>query len=343
MPQVSIITPTFNRASVLPAAIESVRRQTIDDYEHIIVDDGSTDDTQGILDREGESDPRLRTIRLEENHGHATAMNRGLEAATAPYISFLDSDDTYVPKRLERTVSALSDASADLGGVCHSFIVVRRGVTSLRQIPPEIIDRRRFADRNVIAGMSNTLVRTDTARAIGGFDESLQSSVDYDFQLRLLGEQPMLGLDDPLSIHRKDVYGVQDNPLKIKQGLLGVIKKHHQMLSDRNTADRLSRIGRASLHLGRHDDATKYLDAAQKICPDDHRGEIARSIGVSYLLNGDERRASRCFLTCLRHDPLNYKAFFSLLSCLLPVDGASAHVAMREYHSGLRLPFKQAT
>lgn len=338
MPTVSVVTPTYNRAQTISAAIESVQQQSFDDYEHLIVDDGSTDDTPEIVRNHAAEDPRITYLRHEDNRGHAYAMNRGLDAAQGRFVSFLDSDDTYAPSRLAVTTERLGEAPADVAGVCHSFLSLYRDSCSLDVVPAGEIGFERVADRNVIRGMSNTMVRTEAGRAIGGFDESLQSSVDYDFQLRLLAERSMLGLERPLSVHRKDVHGVQDNPRKIKQGLLGVLDKHHDVLSERNLAVRLNRIGRATLELGDAEVGLAYLEEAMATCPTEDHAEVARSIGVTHLLNGDERSASRCFLSCLRADPTNYKALASLLACVVPVDGVSAHVTMREWRNRLSPP-----
>lgn len=103
MTQVSIIMPTFNRADTIKRAIRSVQAQTFTDWELIVVDDGSTDDTAARI--EG-CDPRLKLIR-QENQGTAGARNTGLRASAGSYIAFLDSDDEWLPHHLELCVSFL--------------------------------------------------------------------------------------------------------------------------------------------------------------------------------------------------------------------------------------------
>lgn len=342
MPEVSIVTPTYNRGAVLPAAIESVQRQTIDDYEHIIVDDGSTDRTEAIVDPYRKADPRIRYLRLEDNGGHAAAMNRGIEAANGRYISFLDSDDTYTPNRLAVTHDRLDEPSSMTGGICHSFVSVREGGTHVDRVPEGEIDLTEFADQNVIRGLSNTMFNAEVCAAVGGFDESLASSVDYEFQLRVLEEYPLIGVSDPLSFHRKDIPGVQDNPMKIKQGLLGVLSKHHNRLSDRNVAIRLCRIGRASIDLGHTKEGLACMQAALALCPDDERTEIARQIGVTHLFHGDKRTARSFFIESIQQDPTNYKAAGSLLASLVPFDGQWSYTELRRWHNRVRGPIERA-
>lgn len=103
-PKISVITPTYNRAHLLPRVWASLKAQTFSDFEWIVVDDGSTDETESVV--ASFKDPRIRYIRLPENRGVNTARNRGIEASRAPYLVFLDSDDEIVPEALEEIVKA---------------------------------------------------------------------------------------------------------------------------------------------------------------------------------------------------------------------------------------------
>lgn len=97
-PSISVITPTYNRAHLLPRVWRSLEKQTFKDFEWIVVDDGSTDNTQEIVD--SFADSRIRYHRLSKNLGMNVARNRGVELSKAPYIVFLDSDDELVPEAL---------------------------------------------------------------------------------------------------------------------------------------------------------------------------------------------------------------------------------------------------
>lgn len=108
MPAVSIVLPTYNRADVIGRALDSVHRQTFADWELIVVDDGSTDGTATLFQ---DSDPRIRYVR-QENRGVYAARNRGLSLAQGRYITFLDSDDEWLPHYLALTTAFL-DASPD--------------------------------------------------------------------------------------------------------------------------------------------------------------------------------------------------------------------------------------
>jgi glycosyltransferase involved in cell wall biosynthesis len=106
MASVSVVIPTFNRAYVVGQAIESVLAQTLTDFELILVDDGSTDNTAAIV--KGFADPRLRYLR-QSNSGSGVARNRGVDESTADLIAFLDSDDLWMPEKLAAVVACTKE------------------------------------------------------------------------------------------------------------------------------------------------------------------------------------------------------------------------------------------
>jgi len=113
----SIITPCYNAAAYLEACIESVRQQVCQDWEMIIVDDASRDNSLTIARRYQEMDPRIRVIALSANRGVVGARNAALERAKGRYIAFLDSDDRWLPSKLELQLKAVASSGA---AVCYS-------------------------------------------------------------------------------------------------------------------------------------------------------------------------------------------------------------------------------
>ena len=112
-PQISVVTPTRNRREVLLRAIESVRAQSFQDYEHIVIDDGSTDASEEAARKV--ADPRVRFVKLDTWRGANAARNIGIGLARAPLITFLDSDDVFLPFRLEQSVTLFdSNSTIDL-------------------------------------------------------------------------------------------------------------------------------------------------------------------------------------------------------------------------------------
>ena len=111
-PLVSVVLPTFNRERLLPRAINSVLNQTYKNLELIIVNDGSTDDTEKVV--KGYSDKRIRYYKQELNKGGSAARNVGIKLARGELISFQDSDDEWLPEKLERQVRKFSEVGFNL-------------------------------------------------------------------------------------------------------------------------------------------------------------------------------------------------------------------------------------
>ncbi len=159
--KVSVVIPTYNRARVVGAAIDSALAQTHDRLEIIVVDDGSTDDTAERVGRR--RDPRLRYVR-REHAGVSSARNTGIAAATGDLVSFLDSDDLWKPEKIETEVAALA-RHPEVGGV-FSDLEKREGAT----VVPSFMRRTResllYVDRPlaVIRVSTDSLRRADQER-----------------------------------------------------------------------------------------------------------------------------------------------------------------------------------
>ena len=181
---VSVVIPTYNRAELLADAIGSVQRQTFEDWELLVVDDGSTDDTRTVMDG-FLADKRIRYVR-QENRGQSAARNLGLRHARAPLIAFLDSDNRWLPDKLERQMRFLAD---------HPEVDVVYGETERlgsdgSTWPSPVRERhsgtvwRPLLTKNFI-NFNTSVVRRERLIAIGGFDEALRGGEDYDLWLRL--------------------------------------------------------------------------------------------------------------------------------------------------------------
>jgi len=185
-PRCSIVLPTYNRLRTLPRAVASVLAQDEPDFELIIVDDGSTDATCAWFSTL--TDPRIRVLRSEANGGPSAARNRGLAAARAPITAFLDSDDIYRPNRLGVPLRAFAQES-DLVCTLSSSIKQIRDRKEPALIPDvklasAAFEWALFCDLIGVETTSIT-VRTEAARAAGGFCEALRRTEDREFLIRL--------------------------------------------------------------------------------------------------------------------------------------------------------------
>lgn len=185
MPQVSVIIPTFNRAETIEAAVRSVLQQTFQDFEVLVVDDASTDDTVARLSRI--DDARLSVIEAPTNGGGARARNLGLEQAAASMVAFQDSDDFWLPTKLASQVERLQAAGPAAVATFCSFIYLSGARTAVlpaaAEIPPAEIGRTLFR-RNLISTQT-LLARRSEIEAIGGFDPAMPRFQDWELCIRL--------------------------------------------------------------------------------------------------------------------------------------------------------------
>jgi len=230
-PAVSVIIPTYNRGSFIGCAIESVRQQTWKDYELIVVDDGSTDDTPTILRALEKTEARLHIVdNARGKHGPAGARNAGLAVARGEWIAFLDSDDEWRPDKLARFMHATTDDVVLIGSDYH---IVEddsgNGQTMWDFIETVMIpwwandpliqsvipaarlktDRQLIADSGVIRGMtiggflwpqtSSVMVKRIAVEQAGNFNVRLTRTEDMDLWLKLLEAGRFVYIDQPLA------------------------------------------------------------------------------------------------------------------------------------------------
>ncbi len=200
MPRVSIILPVFNRAATVGRAIASVLAQSASDWELVVVDDASKDDLAGTM--AGFSDPRLRVLRHERNRGAAAARNSGIGAARGPLIAFLDSDDEWLPPKLERQVAAIERAGPSMGALCTAFRLqrVRSGYIEDRYPRRAGGWALQLLDGCFVSPGSTMLARRECFETVGVLDESLRRFEDWDWLLRLVERYEFDCLPEVLAI-----------------------------------------------------------------------------------------------------------------------------------------------
>ncbi len=202
--EVSVIIPTYNRRAMVREAIASVLAQSVACFELIVIDDGSTDGTLEDLNRIA-ADDRGNRIRIDTSahRGPAAARNCGVEAAHAPLIAFLDSDDLWSPLKLERQLAFMSDHPE-----CAISQTGEIWMRSGQRVNPGRRHRKRagdiFADslRICLISPSAVMMRADLFRSMGGFDESMAACEDYDLWLRILADHEAGLIDEPLVTRR---------------------------------------------------------------------------------------------------------------------------------------------
>ena len=183
-PTVSVVIPTFNRSASVRRAIASVLTQTFQDFEVIVVDDGSTDDTEASVN--GIADRRVRLVRHDSRRGGSVARNTGIRAGSAPFVAFLDSDDEWLPMKLERQLEVFGRAGDRLGLVYAGTERVYADGSKDVHIPSRPDDLvPALLTENVVGETSVGMVRRRVFDAVGLFDESLPASQEMDLWLRI--------------------------------------------------------------------------------------------------------------------------------------------------------------
>ena len=203
-PTVSVVLPVFNGEASIGRAARSVLGQTISDLELIVVDDGSTDRTNEVVS--GYSEPRLEFIRLEKNSGPAAARNAGVSRARGEYIAFLDSDDEWLPAKLERQLELIVDSPAAIGISTTGFRIHRVATNRFQDIIPDSdADWYRQQLTMCALGPGSTLtVKREVFSQVGTFDVALRRFEDWDWMIRCLAVREIVICPSVLAILHVD-------------------------------------------------------------------------------------------------------------------------------------------
>jgi len=211
MPTVSVIIPTYNRAKVLPRAIESVLTQTYDDFELIIVDDASTDDTAAVVEQF--DDNRVQYYCLDENSGANAARNKGVERSSGELISFLDSDDELLNTHIERVVNKILELGNSVGGVYTSYeIIQNRKKTGIRLAKNKLTSPADVVADYKMGGFSCLTIRKNTFKKVGRLDEKFPACQDQEFLIRFLHHYDIHPITEVLLIYHKHGQQISTNP-----------------------------------------------------------------------------------------------------------------------------------
>ena len=245
-PRISVVLPVHNRADVLGRAIRSVLDQELREFELIIVDDGSADDSVNIA--KSFKDDRIEIVELVENRGGNVARNTGLRTAKAPLVAFLDSDDTYLPEKLQHVVAEF-EARPELDLLVDSFIKVQPSGTRVARKNPVIDDRATFRralfTRQLWKATPSISGRRDAILSVM-FDETLRRLQDFDFLIRASETVNCASTDAVLWVKYWDANAIsgQDNMIPANVEL---VRRHPEYLSVREYRPGLAYILRLSL------------------------------------------------------------------------------------------------
>ena len=263
-PLITVITPTHNRRDQVVRAVESVLAQNLTRFEHIVVDDGSTDGTEAALARI--HDPRLIYVGAKWRGANA-ARNAGIERAQAPIVTFLDSDDVYLPDRLQRTLARFEE-DPSLEVLISSFVSVKGGrstrcVNREAFLPRNALERALVAQTIFIAGTAITATR-ESLLAIGGYDSDIARMQDRELLLRFARRNGALlseDIDWKKYSSENSISGQRDGYVEAYANLMG---KHPHIVD-------------------RYPDIPPYM-IAQQIIADTIKGRVSQAV-AGYMAN----------------------------------------------------------
>lgn len=284
-PLVSIVTPTFNRSRYLREAIESAQAQTVRNFEHIVIDDHSTEDVESVV-REFHN-PEIRYIRNETNLGMSKNYNKAFKEAKGEYIALFEDDDIWLPDYLEKQLAVLR-ADPTIGAVYCQRIIVDSNNKTLFEEPRETFE-------NVFEACLRTpqmiptvmVVKRSVIAAIGGFDEAMSKGTDWDFSIRV----------------------AQAAKTVLNPQWLVRYRSHPGQLSNEFSAERQKAI---DLYLFMYKKFEKEYRSRPEIDTD-----FLRNVGTNYCLIGNMSEGRHYFIRALKANPRRLKNYRSLLLSLL--------------------------
>ncbi len=259
-----MIIPTYNSASFVGDAVQSVLDQTFTDLEVLVIDDGSTDDTEKTLEQYA---PSVRYIR-QKNGGVAVARNRGIEESRGRLVAFLDADDTWYPHKLERQVAALQ-ASSDFRACYSAFTVVDSRLSPLGIHRSERTGRALedlLTRGNVIGSICTVVCERSLFSEFGGFDPLLSQCADWEMWIRLAVHTDFLYLEEPLVTYRQHNGNMSRSAPLLEHDSILVLEKGYALpnLPQSLRACRRAAFARNYMVLaGTYFHAHRYLDFAR--------------------------------------------------------------------------------
>lgn len=210
-PLVSVVIPTYKRADKIGPVLDSVLEQTLTDFEIVVVDDASGDATEDVV--AAVADPRIRYVAHRRNLGGNAARRTGIDVSRGRYVAFLDSDDTWLPTKLEKQIALLREKGPEYG-LCATWYRVQTPSGDVTRRQEFVVDGRAVPDllvENVLGGYSSILVERETLERFGGPDANLKACQDWDLYLRLNAHVSVCVVPEHLVAYCQDL----DDPVRI--------------------------------------------------------------------------------------------------------------------------------
>jgi len=234
-PKISVVIPTYNRSEILKRAINSIISQTFQEWELIVVDDCSTDNTFDVVNSFTVNDQRIKYHKLERNSGANAARNQGTKLAKADIISFLDSDDEMHPLNLQKQYEKFTSSSGlALCYVGVDYYSENTKVSEVHQRMRGSLEKYLFTNlKGLGSSTSGFSIRKEVIEKIGGFDESMASQQDLDLLVRVARFHTIDFIDGcNTKMYLNSDNRISDNPQSVIKGEVQFLQKHERRIRE---------------------------------------------------------------------------------------------------------------
>ena len=285
--KVSVIIPIYNRADLLPRAMSSVLNQTFQDFELIIVDDGSTDNTKQVVEEFQKKDKRIKYIWQENSGGPAKPRNIGIKDSQGEYIAFLDSDDDWLPEKLEKQLEIFEkNRQTNLGFVGCNALIVKEDKIQEYKTPKYKNILPKILENDFIWSCSSVIIKKLVLDKVGFFDENLKIGDDWDMWIRIIiYDYSFDFVDEPLF-----KYYIHSENTSAPKNIKKMVVENNYILEKYK----------------------KYYEQNPKIY-----SNRLRYTGTSYILAKDLKKGREYFKKSIKVNYLNFKSYFYFLFSLL--------------------------
>lgn len=302
MPEVSVVIPTHNRAEFLRPAIQSVLAQTYQDFEIIIIDDGSTDNTQNVV--RNFHDQRIKYVRYETNRGEALSRNAGILRSEGKYIAFLDDDDEWFPEILEMQVKAMENGHSDIGLVYTGRFIVDQATDRIlsQEIPQKRGDvYQDLLRENFVGATSVVLLKREVIERVGLFDPNIAYGLDFDLWIRISKHSHFEYIKEPLVKYRFHKSRLSNDLKTVSRGVADMRKKYGRkfILNNNYFKSRYGIIGIKFCDMGNMKNGRKAFLSSIMLNPFDIRAYFY--LGLSLFGAGNFARLRRLGRTLLSY------------------------------------------
>jgi len=231
---VSVVIPTYNRGNLISRAIQSVVNQTYRDFEIILVDDGSTDNTKEVVKEFQKKDERIKYIQHDKKRGGSAARNTGIREAKGKYIAFQDSDDEWLPGKLEKQMKVFEGLPAEVGIIYSDMWRISGGEKMYWHSPvinpkdgtiySQALDRFLATGKGI--GIQSAIVKRECFNTVGMFDESFRRFIDLDLFIRLSKYYYFYHINEPLVNYYNTGKGISTNDRALIEAYELILKKY---------------------------------------------------------------------------------------------------------------------